>query len=74
MCDNYYTLIEDLMRDYTITVKNGYIGFTVSEETYNAINAFCDKHGVNTTTIMRVAVEMYLEDMKDVKPLNEKRS
>lgn len=51
-----------------------HIGFTVSEDIYNAINAFCDKHGVNTTTIMRVAVEMYLEDMKDVKPLNEKRS
>lgn len=51
-----------------------HIGFTVSEDTYNDINAFCDKHGVNTTTIMRVAVEMYLEDMKDVKPLNEKRS
>ena len=25
MCDNYYTQIEDLMRDYTITVKNGYM-------------------------------------------------
>ena len=52
--------------------KQKHIGFNLSEELYASLTEFCEVRCASVSKVMRIALEMYLEDMQSVKPLTRR--
>ena len=52
--------------------KHKHIGFNLSNELYEQLTDFCEGRCASVSKVMRIALEMYLEDMKNVKPLTRR--
>lgn len=48
---------------------NKYMGIVLPESLHDQLTELADKHRVTKSVIARIAIEMYLESMKDVKPV-----
>lgn len=48
---------------------NKYMGIVLPESLHDQLTALADKHRVTKSVITRIAIEMYIESMIDVKPV-----
>lgn len=46
-----------------------YLGMVLPEELHNQLTTMADNHRVTKSVMVRIAIEMYIESMKDVKPI-----
>ena len=49
-----------------------FVGLNIPEDLFNQLEELADAHRVNKSICMRIALEMYIESMKDVKPIGGK--
>ena len=46
-----------------------YMGMVLPEELHTNLSTLAEKHRVTKSVMVRIAIEMYIESMKDVNPL-----
>jgi predicted DNA-binding protein len=52
------------------TVKFGMFGLSLGKETYDRLQAYCDKHNIAKATLVRSLVVNYLDNVKSKENIN----